>query len=114
MQGFETLFTAAQDLNLAPGWQAVVVQTARGALHCFAGYALDGQDRISEDLVKTLTETQDPVIVKLLCQWDNGCIDLPHIQLRRTLLALDPNNADTQILLQGSDELRIYRLLDRL
>ncbi len=99
---FSSLMTAAAaHSSQEPGFQTVAVLTAQGNLHVFEGYAHHGQNAIGPSLITKLAETQDAAVAKLLCRWSDGTIDLPHIQLRKDLQALDPRNSETQILLQG-------------
>ncbi len=99
---FSSLMNAAAAHSChQPGFQTVAVLTAQGNLHVFEGYAHQGQNAIGPSLIARLTQTQDTAVTKLLCRWSDGTLDLPHIQLRKDLLALDPRNSQTQILLQG-------------
>lgn len=85
--------------------QAVVVQTAGGAIHSFANHAVTSGNTADEAaFVRSLAERGDTRIVRIVCVWKSGLtVDLPSRSLRAALLDLDSANRETEILLRTRD-----------
>lgn len=102
MEDFKVLFEKAECLlKEAPSAQQVIsVKTAKGNVYHFLNS--DPMEPVDEErFLSMLQEKNDVHVEKLVCVWQGGAVDLPHIRLRKCLLELCPENAETDILLMG-------------
>lgn len=67
--------------------------------HCF----YTAIDDLSGAICEELALKKDTRILKLLTIWKNGQIDLPSFKFRQALIALNENNKDAEMILQGKD-----------
>ncbi|MBQ7034562.1 MAG: hypothetical protein IJN34_02375 [Clostridia bacterium] len=60
-------------------------------------------DDLSGAICEELALKKDTRILKLITIWKNGQIDLPSLRFRQRMIALNENNKDTDMILQGKD-----------
>ncbi len=101
---FEPMLRQAEAaLNADPsGEQAVVAETAGGAIRSFTNHAVTSGNTADEAaFIRKLAESGDTRIVRIVCLWKSGLtVDLPSWNLRTALLDLDGANREAKILLQ--------------
>lgn len=86
--------------------QGIAALTAKGTLCCVANHAVTAGNTEGEDVfVKTLIESDDTRILRMVCAWREGLtLDVPSMRLRKALLELDPANRETELLLRIGSE----------
>ncbi len=60
-------------------------------------------DDLSGAICEELALKKDTRILKLITIWKNGQIDLPSLRFRQRMIALNENNKDAEMILQGKD-----------
>ena len=72
-----------------------VMESAKGNIYTVVNDDFDG-------LLKELADSGDTVMVQALAMFAPGDdVDIPSYRFRKALLALDPENAQTEIIMQG-------------
>ena len=74
-------------------WLVYVLETVDGNIHII----------LNNDFQKTLdtmAKANDTVVVKMVAMWQEGSVDVPSYAFRKALLALDPANGQTEVILQ--------------
>ena len=104
---FEALLQKAEAVLTADptAEQAIVVQTAGGAMLAFANHNVMAGDRTDENaFMEELAKSGDTQIARMVCLWQAGLVvDLPSMTLRKALVELDPGNRETNILLRTGE-----------
>lgn len=71
-----------------------VVETARGNVYTVVNDEFDG-------LLRTLAERDDRVVSRVLAMFKGSLnVDIPSFDFRAALMALDPANAETELMMQ--------------
>ena len=114
MTDFDVLLSTVKDLlkaeAVSKNTQAICLQSAKGELyHLTLKNALDAETEVA-DFMEMLRASEDTHIARLVCMWQSGCVDLPSFAFRKNLFALDPQNRDCLILLQGAQGLNTRTL----
>ena len=80
--------------------QALVLQTADGQLY---EETMDYKSPHAEDEIQTFLTGigKDNTVVRLICCWADGSLDLPWYVFREKLCDLNPNNQEAEMLLMG-------------
>ena len=81
-----------------PAPQVTVLRTGQGNTYVT-------ENDIDGAICARLKEKNDTHIVKSLTVWKGGQIDLPSYQFRKALLAMNAQNRDTELILQGKDKI---------
>lgn len=80
---------------------AVVVLTEKG---CILGTASSVAAMENEqNILDSMTQTEDTVVRKILCLTADGQIDIPSYQMRRNLCLLNSKNREAEVFLQGDN-----------
>ncbi len=78
--------------------------TLQGQPFVFANRgAVYGNPADEEAFCKDLAESGDTKIRCALCMWNDFTLDVPSCRLRELLLGLNPENRETQFLLNGAE-----------
>lgn len=86
--------------------QVVMVSTARDQVfHMLNRNFPADMERTEADFCEMLKNRQDTQIIRLLCMWQNGAVDLPSWHLRQLLTQLNPDNQNALVLLNSQDGL---------
>ena len=70
-----------------------VLETASGNIHTV----------VNNDFQKTLdtmAQTNDTVVAKMVAMWQEGSVDVPSYAFRKALLAMNPANGQTEVILR--------------
>lgn len=90
----ELLRTAEEGLRTRPGAaQVIALETESGEIRWFAN---DLSADTEVHLVRSLS-----AVVRMVCMWPDGSINLPSMHLRRLLVEADPRNEHTRMLLSS-------------
>lgn len=73
------------------------VKTGQGQIYT----AVSTASLSDEQILQAMTQQQDTKAEYLLTIWKVGCLDIPSLGLREKLIALNEENADALLLLQG-------------
>ena len=99
----ETLETSPK----TPFSQAIALKTAKGNTYCFSTPSFTEEPEAfaaAEDrILSALQEREERGVEALVTMWADGCVDLPSYRFREKLLALDPCNRETEILLLAAE-----------
>ena len=95
-------------------YQIVVTQTDNGNIyHYKTNYNSPLSAKHEEiEFVKNLKNNRDTSIVKMVCMWSDGVIDIPSYSLRELIFKLHKQNRNTLILLRGMKKLIVKKLID--
>lgn len=104
---FQELYSMANDAlshaNCGQYTQAVAVQTDDGKNRCTViPDVLSPDHKAEQAFLAAIRADGCTCIRKLVCVWPAGGVDLPSYDFRRRILALDPHNGDTKILVRGT------------
>ena len=86
--------------QLGENGTALVLQTGDGQLY---EATMDYKSPQAEDEIQTFLVGigKDNPVVRLICCWSDGSLDLPWYVFREKLCDLNPNNRDAEMLLMG-------------
>ncbi len=79
--------------------QVLAIETEEGRVICKTVLLF------SENEGALLEEIGEAAVVKMLCMWKDGSLDLPSYDLRSRLCQRNPASADAKLLLVGRDRL---------
>lgn len=100
---FQSLIKKAKEqLLLNPSAdQVIILQTSLNNIYPLINpnCSCHEEENMFIDMLQNKNETE---IKYLVCMWNNCGLDLPSMHFRRTLLAANPKNADTIMLLNGT------------
>jgi len=108
----ELLTKATEKLEIEAPEQVVVMQSAKDEIYCIAFSDLQAATEGAIPALEQATAGIDTKIVRVVCMWRNGGIDLPSYALRDRLCKLNRENLDAQLLLQRADSPIIKRIAD--
>lgn len=98
---WELICEAKRQVRLiASGDQVVVVKTAKSNIYYFANHVLFGQTEDEENFIQMLLNIADSEVKYVVCMWNDCNVEIPSFHFRKQLLAANPKNAKTVILLQ--------------
>ena len=91
--------------------QCIALLTSRGRLYTeVIADALSDAHSDEARLLDRLSADGDTTAAKLVCMWHEGSVDAPSWAFRSMLTALDPANAETEMLLIGKNGYLTYRI----
>ena len=102
---YDLLEVAEQQVKVNPeADQVIAVKTAKGNVYHFANHGvLTGNTAGESRFAQMLEEQGDTEILCLVALWNNGCVDVPSMHFRCSLLELDPRNGETVMLLRSEN-----------
>ncbi len=95
--------------------QAIAVRTAEGSIYCTPIFSVeDSAQPEAMDFAQSLVDMDDTLLRYILCKWQAGSLTVTAGVLTKRLIAIHPQNADAQILLQGFGQRNVRTLKDTL
>ena len=106
---FEVLVGEAKnEIRLNPDLeQVVVVRTAKNRIRSYVFHSMSEIIQEDNPFVRQLIEQDDVEIKYIVCMWNNYGLEVPSIQLRKSLLNASAKNEDTLMVLQGEYDFAI-------
>lgn len=95
----EVLADRPQTANL----QAVVLKTSLGNTHTI----LSADPQSEQQALQQMVVQADTQVLYLVTMWQGGCLDVPAYALREKLLALNKENENALLVLQGEGHLGV-------
>lgn len=107
-QGWELLMSHLDNISSDgknyPYAQSIAAFTAKENLYSAVVLnPLDAEHKEESKFINTLENAGDTEVLRILCRWHNGCLDLPSFAFRSMLIAANPLNQNTKLLLQCAD-----------
>ncbi len=91
--------------------QIIIVMSGKNNLfYEIIDYTLTDAYLKGNKLINELKENEDTEVRKILCMWNDGCIELPSIYFRKLLCELNEKNKYSEILLNGKDSLFVSKI----
>lgn len=112
---FETMIATAQSvLSDVHDHPATIPQPQVTLLYTANGNLYTSVNDVSGEIATVLRREQDTLVLQMVTLWLDGTLDVPSWNFRKALLALNPQNAEAQMLLQGQDTPHAKRIRDTL
>lgn len=91
--------------------QVIVLKTVKGNLYFIVNHSITDGDHQDEDAcLQTLREKDDTQVLSILALWDNHSPEVTSAHFNLGLIALNPENEDARIFLQGRECIMAKRL----
>jgi len=92
------------DNNELTTFQILIIESPKNNLfYDFVNYMLPNESSKENEILNKLKENEDTEISKIICMWNDGCVDLPSFHFRKSICELNEKNKDAEILLNGKD-----------
>ena len=91
--------------------QSVVLLSSEGKEYSMVIKNALSEDKIDEiSLLGRLTSENNTEIYRVLCMWEDGCIDLPSHMFRKMLCELNSKNRESGIFVKTKDGYSVIKL----